>query len=239
MDEILLLLITVIPSLLLCLIIYLFDKEKENSRIIIKLFMSGVLSVILVLIITILFSSFFPSLVINTNQIQNISFIKLLLYTTLSIGLIEEGSKWIFTYLFVVKDEEFNQAFDAVVYAVIVSLGFAMFENVSYVLSSGKELALLRSVTAIPAHFSFALFMGYFIGKARYLKENNNKYKLYLLLSIVAPVMLHSIYDYIALTYNSIGVLYIYIILSLCFGVYLSFRLRRYSNLVRPLKDKY
>ena len=48
------------------------------------------------------------------------------------------------------------------VYAVFVSLGFALWENISYVLHFGFQTAIVRSLTAIPGHACFGVFMGAF-----------------------------------------------------------------------------
>lgn len=81
-------------------------------------------------------------------------------------------------------------------------------------LDYGFETAVLRAVTAVPAHTFFAVIMGYYYsmyhtyGKAR-IKETELKRlslippkgaqlpeKRFLLLSLLMPVLAHGLYDY-------------------------------------------
>lgn len=65
------------------------------------------------------------------------------------------------------RNPNFNYRFDGIVYAVFVSLGFAAFENIQYVLHYGLSVALPRAIFAVPGHMSFAVFMGLFYGRAK------------------------------------------------------------------------
>ena len=89
---------------------------------------------------------------------------------------------------------------DGVVFAVFVSLGFAVWENISYVLHYGFTTALVRAVTAIPGHTCFGVFMGVFYGFARNLENQGLKReaKHCRVFSVVVPALLHGTYDYIA-----------------------------------------
>ena len=46
--------------------------------------------------------------------------------------------------VFAWRDPNFNYRFDGIVYAVFVSLGFAAFENISYVVGYGLTTAVAR-----------------------------------------------------------------------------------------------
>ena len=50
-------------------------------------------------------------------------------------------------------------------------MGFATAENMTFVLQGGAGLAVMRMLSAIPAHFVFAVIMGYYLGKAKSSKE--------------------------------------------------------------------
>ena len=92
-------------------------------------------------------------------------------------------------------EPNFNYSFDAVVYAVFVSLGFAAFENLRYVLAFGLGVALPRAVLAVPGHMGFAVVMGAFYGRARLKKSRGQMGWPSLLLAYLLPVALHGIYD--------------------------------------------
>ena len=83
---------------------------------------------------------------------------------------------------------------------IIVALGFALWENISYVMIYGFSTALVRAVTAVPGHACFGVFMGIFYGLARgyaYLGKNIRS-KFFRVLAIVVPAALHGSYDYVA-----------------------------------------
>lgn len=54
-------------------------------------------------------------------------------------------------------------------YAVMVSMGFAATENIIYVVQGGYVTGILRAFTAVPAHATFGILMGYFMGIANSL----------------------------------------------------------------------
>ena len=97
---------------------------------------------------------------------------------------------------------EFNCQYDGVVYAVFTSLGFALWENISYVVHYGFSTALVRAVTAIPGHASFGVFMGVFYGIARRLENQGlqKESRWCRILAVILPALLHGTYDYIAST---------------------------------------
>ena len=102
---------------------------------------------------------------------------------------------------------EFNCQYDGIVYAVFTSLGFALWENISYVLHYGFSTALIRAITAIPGHACFGVFMGVFYGLARghaYLGENGRS-KFCRVLCVAVPAMIHGAYDYVASMENEGG----------------------------------
>ena len=51
--------------------------------------------------------------------------------------------------------KDFNEQFDGIVYAGMVSMGFAATENIRYVLEGGYQTAVLKTFTAAPAHATF------------------------------------------------------------------------------------
>ena len=72
----------------------------------------------------------------------------------------------------------FNCQFDGVVYAVFVALGFALWENISYVLMYGLSTALVRAVTAVPGHACFGVFMGVWYGLAKRLHGQGTRQRV-------------------------------------------------------------
>lgn len=123
------------------------------------------------------------------------------------------------------NNPEFNCQYDGVVYAVFVSLGFALWENINYVLSYGFSTAIVRAITAIPGHACFGVFMGVFYGLARKQYNQGKMFssKIFRIFSVVLPVLLHGSYDFIASMENTMGGLYfvafVIILFALSFGL--------------------
>jgi RsiW-degrading membrane proteinase PrsW (M82 family) len=126
-------------------------------------------------------------------------------------------------------------------YVGMVSLGFAVIENIMYAMKSPDptDTIMWRSVTAVVGHMVFGLFMGYWISIGRLQPRLNNrslfdiivlqadklKRRIFILMGLGAATILHGIYDlHIALHGESgITTLYMLLIMSLL-GVFWCFK---------------
>ncbi|WP_406683992.1 PrsW family glutamic-type intramembrane protease [Seonamhaeicola sp. MEBiC1930] len=181
-----LLLFAVAPVFIVILYIYYKDKyEKEPKRLLIYSFLLG--AIVSIIITTILYYAI--GIVIELNQM---SVIQQFIRAFFVVGLTEEYSKYIIVRYFAQTKKEFNEPFDGIVYAVLVSMGFAATENIFYVLEGGYQTAILRAFTAVPAHATFGILMGYYMGKAKF---SNNKIVLNLTGLLLATIF-HGAYDF-------------------------------------------
>lgn len=113
----------------------------------------------------------------------------------------EEAAKLLMLWLLIRKNPYFDEYFDGIVYATCVGLGFAGLENILYVVSNFDcfmSVAITRAIFSVPAHFFFAVAMGYFLSLA-YFGERNRV--LYCLLAYIVPVCLHGIFDGILMSH--------------------------------------
>lgn len=186
----LLLVAALAPSAALIYYFYARDKyEKEPRLLLLKSFIMGGGLVIPVLFVEMTLDVFN----IAENHILSAG------YTAFIVaGLVEEAFKFLFFFLFIWKNREFNEMYDGIVYAVFISLGFATVENIAYVLSTGISTAAVRAVTAVPAHALFAVAMGYYLGIAKFAGPQYRQ--KYIWKGFIAPVLLHGIYDFILLS---------------------------------------
>ena len=193
--NIIVLLLSVLPIILIGIYYYQKDTEKEPKVLLQKLFLSGILSGLLVIFISFIIIIIFPEYL----ELEKASFFKLFLYSFVFVSLIEEVSKWLMIYKIAYNHKENNQYFDIILYSVFVGLGFACFENFLYLLNHNNKIlvAIFRGITAIPAHACFQTFMGYYLAKSK-----NNKFYFYL--SLIIPIILHGIYDFLLLSGNII-----------------------------------
>jgi ribosomal protein S18 acetylase RimI-like enzyme len=82
-------------------------------------------------------------------------------------------------------------------------MGFATIENISYVYSYGYGTAFLRMFLSVPAHASFAVVMGYFVGKAKFHPDKSFRY---MLTGIFWAVFFHGSFDFFIFLLKSPGV---------------------------------
>ncbi len=172
----------------IAVVVYIYKKDhtdKEPKLLLLFAFLMGVLSTLPAFILSRIFEKK-TGLSIHAYSIST-----LLTYCIFGIGLIEEGSKFLFTKIFYRK-ESFSHPFDGVIYSVMVAMGFATFENIMYVADGGMQTGLLRMFTSIPAHAAFAVLMGSYLGRAKF-----SMYPLPLLfLAVVIPSIYHGLFDF-------------------------------------------
>jgi RsiW-degrading membrane proteinase PrsW (M82 family) len=137
-------------------------------------------------------------------------------------GVVEEFLKALFFHRSIYRHREFDEPIDGVVYAVAVSLGFAMVENILYVTSYGLSVAFLRSITAVPAHMFFGIIMGYFFSRAK--MGLSPVYYAY-----VIPAVYHGVYDSFAMINGFWGniALISYLLIMLFLSIRIIYRMRR------------
>ncbi len=184
-----LLLAAVVPVFIIIFYIYLKDKyEKEPKRLLLYTFLLGaIVSIVITTILYLIFDFFLP--LPDDFSIQQ-QFIKAFFV----VALTEEFSKYVIIRYYAQPKTAFNEPFDGIVYAVMVSLGFAFAftENIMYVFQGGYEVALIRAFTAVPAHATFGILMGYFMGKAKF----NGKRIPDNLLGLSLAILFHGAYDF-------------------------------------------
>lgn len=215
MSKLLLILIAILPVFLICLFVYLKDDEKEPISLLARLFICGILSVSLVYLFTYSLQFLVPFFRVMPRS----GYLRLFIYTFVSIALIEEVSKFIMAYIFGYKDKNFNQPYDIVIYTVFVSLGFACLENIIYVLQNGYANAILRAITAVPIHACYGIFMGYYLALARLSKKHRVKRIQIknMIFSIIVPVFLHTLYDYLIFLNDPFFILVVMIVIVLMY----------------------
>lgn len=189
----LLLYIALLPGIILMFYIYKQDKvEKEPLSLLALLLFGGLLSAVV--------ASFLEQIAENIIYIfiDENDILFQLVENFLGVALIEEGCKYFFLKKFSWNNYNFNCSFDGIIYAAFVSLGFALTENVLYAFSYGLETAVIRAVTAIPAHMAFGIVMGIFYSEAKF-GLNNAIAKIYYRnkrVALLLPVLIHGLYDY-------------------------------------------
>ncbi|MCX7903978.1 MAG: PrsW family glutamic-type intramembrane protease [Caloramator sp.] len=174
--------IALAPTLALLIFIYQKDRyDREPAKILFKLFIYGFFSTIPVYYVEKFLLTF------NQSPIY-IAFVV--------AGFTEELFKFLITYNIAFKIYEYNEKLDGIIYSVFTSLGFATAENLLYVLNQKNFVytGILRGIFSVPGHMLFAISMGYYLSIAKFSDDKGNSY---LTRSLIIPIILHGIYDYI------------------------------------------
>ncbi|HMW13639.1 MAG TPA: PrsW family glutamic-type intramembrane protease [Chitinophagales bacterium] len=180
-----LVILAIAPALAICGYIIHKDRfDKEPIWLMLLAFFFGVFSIFPAGVTTLIGES-----ILGTNA----SIINTLIHAFLLVALSEEFAKFFFLRYILFRRKEFDEPLDGIVYSVMIGMGFAAFENIFYVAEGGIGIALMRMLTAIPAHAIFAIVMGYYIGQAKF--DITHKDDL-IRKALVYPTLLHGAYDF-------------------------------------------
>lgn len=235
--TILLIILAILPTLLICYFIYDKDIHKEEPKKILLLFCLGLLAAILVVPISYILEKYVPLFRIDINKLD---LIQLALKAFIEIALIEELCKWIMVYLAGYKSDSFTETYDIIVYTVFVAMGFATFENMLYVLENNSiQVALQRAIFSIPAHTSYAIFMSYYLCRAKLFEIKEEAFKKYINIvkSILVPITFHGIFDYCLFTNRTLFIILFFAFIIVLFLMAFE-RLRRLYLDNVPIKDE-
>lgn len=181
------------------LVYYIYHKDKkspEPTGQLVKAFLFGVLSVPVSLCMSIPLGliGMYPAEVTNILGSVSTAFF--------GAAIPEEIAKFLVLWLLLRKNPYFDEKMDGIVYAVCVSLGFAALENIMYLLTNAESyvsVGIGRAIFAIPGHFCFGILMGYYYSLAKFYPKTPKKNKV---LILVAPIIVHGLYDSILFIIN-------------------------------------
>ena len=101
------------------------------------------------------------------------------------------------------RSREFDEPMDGVVYGATVGLGFAMLENILYVVGSDnwQTVAAMRSVLSVPLHGAFGAIAGAYVARARFTgilgsgRGTPWRRQRLFALALLVPTALHGLFD--------------------------------------------
>lgn len=214
MQTILVLIAALAPVAVLIYYIYRRDKyQKEPVKELLKAFGLGIMSVFASLLI----STPLGSMGMYGNEPST-------LWGALSTSFFgaavpEEIAKFLMFWLLVRKNRFFDERMDGIVYASVVSLGFAAVENIMYMVSNYESwlaVGISRALFSVPAHFFFGVLMGYYYSLYRFCPSES---KAYGWLILGAPIIAHGLFDTVLFSVNvlpSLSLILMVLFLILC-----------------------
>lgn len=186
----LILLAALAPIAILVYYIYRRDKfQKEPMKELLKAFGLGLLSVPLSFLIST------PLEFAGLYTIEPDTLLDAVRVSFFGAAIPEEIAKFLMFWLFVRKSRCFDEKVDGIVYASVVSLGFAAVENILYLVSNYEAwiaVGISRALFSVPGHFFFGVLMGYYYSLFRFYPAAGRKVKW---LVLGAPILAHGLFD--------------------------------------------
>ncbi len=193
MDVLRLVIIAVIPGIALSFGLYLTDRyDREPVKLLIKLFIYGMLAAIPTIFVERLLSG------INVFS----GYLSIAWTAFIVAGFTEEFFKRLVVMKIAYNHDAFNEKLDGIIYCAYSALGFATIENIMYVFSgydADPYIGLYRGILSVPAHMLFAVTMGYYLSLAKFCNDSR-LCSQYLSRSLVIPMLFHGIFNFILLS---------------------------------------
>ncbi len=222
----------VLPAVFLLVKVYKMDTiEKEPWSLLRKLLLWGAISGIPAALVESLLTGLLLSALTEGTVLYNLA------AGFVVAALVEESFKFFFLYKFTFKSPAFNYRFDGVVYAVFVSMGFAILENVLYVFQGGLGVAVTRALLALPLHAACGVYMGIAYGQQKVL----SLYRPASFSSVAAaclptPILIHGFYDFCAFMQTDLFVLVFIVFVAAVFIITLK-KLKKASREDGPVEE--
>lgn len=231
----LLLALSIAPGIAISLYVFLKDRFNREPRLKLTIcFILGCLSVLPALAFQLLATK-------PMEEIMGEGIAYTAVFAYIIVALSEETSKFIMLRYYAFPKKAFDEPFDGIVYSVMVGMGFATVENIGYVMQHGMGTAIMRMFLSVPAHATFAILMGYFVGKAKFYPE---KKLMYLVLGLFWATFFHGTFDFLLFLQNntelkkfvSEGLLFLGAVSSFAVAVFFSKRaIREHVNTSKTL----
>ena len=216
--------LAIAPGSAIAVYVYFRDRyEKEPLSMLMKTFVAGFFAVTPAALIETMLIGMLPE---GSTQIRHVA-----LNNVIFVGLTEELIKFFCVYWIVYHTPDFNEPFDGIVYSAMAAMGFATAENLLYVIDGGVQVALMRMFTAVPAHATFGIMMGYFVGLSKF----RNHHVPFLILGIAVATVFHGLYD-LCLSINDIELIALGALVSLALGIRFSFKAMRILSENSPFR---
>lgn len=185
------------PSFIWLLFFLRKDSHPESNKMILKIFLFGMLIAILAALVEI-------GIYKITEGLETLyPFLFFILYNFIGVAFVEEFLKYLVIKEKVLKNPEFDEPVDAILYMIIAALGFAALENILVLLPALSfpfksfiiETISISSFRFVSATFLHALasgIMGYFLVLS--LWKSQKRFQL-IVFGLIISSLLHGIYN--------------------------------------------
>jgi RsiW-degrading membrane proteinase PrsW (M82 family) len=202
-------------------IVWLFFYLKEDPRpepkyLIFLTFISGGISAIFAFLIQTFTNQTLKDYdLLPLNENSSLGFIITLF---IFYAFVEEIAKFLFTYLTVFKNKNFDEPVDAMIYMIVNALGFATLENIG-ILTNNEivqgtfinliEITSFRFIGATLLHTLTSGIIGYFWA----LSIRKFNYKIPLILGIFLATILHTLFNLFIIIFGNNIITFLFLII--------------------------
>ncbi len=190
MNYFLFILFGFLPSIIWLLFYLRKDAHPEPKTMVLKVFFFGMLIALPTALIEVLLFRGFNWLDFSPALITGLNIF-------IAVAFIEEFMKYAVVNQKVIRNKEFDEPVDAMIYMIIVALGFAAVENllILFSLTGYFEIFKTSGIRFIGATFLHALCsatLGYFIALWFFRKKSLG----FVVLGLLIAVMCHGLYNF-------------------------------------------
>ncbi|OWK26917.1 MAG: hypothetical protein US76_02300 [Parcubacteria group bacterium GW2011_GWA2_38_13b] len=185
-------LIGILPSVIWLFFYLRKDCHPEPNSMVLLMFFAGIFIAPIAVVVELYFGEFILNLSLDY-------FLKSLITIFLTIALTEELLKYLAVRLTILKNPEFDEPIDAMLYLIIVALGFAAAENVITLvrldtMSEVAAISILRFWGATFLHTLVSGIIGYHLALS--MRRKFWKSKIFILRGFIIAVIIHGSYNY-------------------------------------------
>ena len=176
--------LAIAPGIAICIFIFYKDIYNREPKLnLIVSFFLGCLAIVPAVIVELGLSYTADGTLIGTA-----------IFAYLVVAFSEEFSKFLGLRFYSYNQKSFDEPLDGIVYSVMISMGFATVENVIYAMKY-KDISVVvqRMFLSVPAHATFAVIMGYYVGKA---KLNPERSTILMLKGLLGAIFFHGTFDF-------------------------------------------
>jgi RsiW-degrading membrane proteinase PrsW (M82 family) len=192
MDTVLLLILAVMPGIILLYFIMYMDRNEREplGQVLIIVFLGAVSAAPAAIVeYWLQFLPIYDGGVISRGIVK--AFVQ--------VAWVEELCKLGVVLLFAWNSKQFDEENDGIVYVGASALGFAMLENVAYVLRYGMSTGITRALTAMPLHCFTGVLMGYYVGVAKFSASKRDQ-RFNIIKGFMLAYLIHGAYDALLMT---------------------------------------
>ena len=226
----------VLPSFIWLLFYLRKDVHPESNRMILKIFFYGMLAAFPAILLEMGFSEALTR--------YNVSpLLTSILGAFIGVALVEEGLKYLIVKEKVLKNSEFDEPVDTMLYMIIAALGFAALENILIMFSLGpnflfRDIFVTSSFRFLGATFLHTLCsatVGFFLALSFF--EVRYREKL-LSLGLLIAVLLHGLYNFSIMELEGKLVFSIPILILIGLAIFVTFGFKKLKKLKSICKIK-